>query len=83
MEKTITAEEIHDIVGTLDDAVVAAIIAKGATIKDVSEAYAWLTADDSLGKELRHACQGRAAIVCDLLASEIEPSEQPARRPNA
>jgi hypothetical protein len=83
MEKMINAEEIHDIVGTLDDALVAAIIATGATIKDVSEAHAWLTADDSLGKELRHPCQGRAAMVCDLLASEIEPPEQPARRPNA
>jgi len=83
MEKTITAEEIREIVGTLEDAVVTAIIATGATVKDVSEAYAWLTADDPLAREFQHACQGRVAVVCDLLASEMEPPEEPARRPNA
>ena len=83
MEKTINADEIREIVGPLDDAVVAAIFATGATVKDVTEAYAWLTANDSLARELKHACQGRVAIVCDLLASEIEPPEEPARRPNA
>jgi len=79
MGKSITAQEIHDIVGPLDDAVVAAILATGATAEDVYEAYAWLTSDDRLGEELQHSCQGRAAIVCDLLAPEIEPLEDPAR----
>jgi hypothetical protein len=79
MEKTVTAEDIREIVGPLDDSVVAAIVATGATVEEVAEAYAWLTADDSLSKELKHACQGRAAIVCDLLAPEIEAPEEPAR----
>jgi hypothetical protein len=83
MEKTITAEEIREIAGTLEDSVVTAIIATGATVKDVSEAYLWLTDDDPLARELQHACKGRAAIVCDLLASELEPPPEPARRPNA
>jgi hypothetical protein len=34
--------------GTLDVAVVAATIATGATVKEVGEANAWLTADDCL-----------------------------------
>ena len=79
MEKAATAEDIREIVGVLDDAVIGAIIDTGATVEEVAEAYAWLTADDSLSKELRHSCQGRAAIVCDLLASEIEAPEEPAK----
>jgi hypothetical protein len=75
----VSAQDIQQIVGPLDDAVVAAIIATGASVGDVREAFAWLTTNDSLAQELKHPCQGRAAIVCDILAPEIEPAEEPTR----
>jgi hypothetical protein len=80
MEKPITLDELRQIVGPLEDGVASAIIATGATVEEVAEAYAWLTMDEPLGKELRHACQGRAGTVCDILAAEMELPEDD-RRP--
>ncbi|MEA2780207.1 MAG: hypothetical protein QOK29_1751 [Rhodospirillaceae bacterium] len=75
MEKAINSEELRQIVGLLEDDVASAIIATGATVEEVTEAYAWLTMDDPLGKDLHHGCHGRAAVVCDLLAAAIEDPE--------
>jgi hypothetical protein len=80
MDKPITFDELRQIVGPLEDGVASAIIATGATVEEVTEAYAWLTMDEPLGKELHHACQGRTGTVCDILAAEMEPPEDD-RRP--
>jgi hypothetical protein len=81
MDRAITLDELRQIVGPLDDGVASAIIATGATVEEVAEAYAWLTMDDRLGKELLHACQGRAGTVCDILAAEMEPPDDDRRPP--
>jgi hypothetical protein len=82
MDKPITLDELRQIVGPLEDNVASAVIATGATVEEVAEAYAWLTMDDPLGRDLHHACQGRAALVCDILAAELEEAEDE-RRPVA
>jgi len=75
MDKPITRDELRQIIGPLEDDVASAVIATGATVEEVAEAYAWLTMDDPLGKDLHHPCQGRAAAVCDILAPEMEAPE--------
>lgn len=70
-ERAATASEIRDIVGPLEDNVVASIVALGATRDEVLEAQAWLASDDYLHRELRHALQGRAAQVFEILEAEL------------
>ncbi len=71
------ASEIRDIVGALDDSVIASIVALGATREEILEAQAWLTSDDYLHRELHHSLHGRAAQVFDILEAELpEPNQR-------
>jgi hypothetical protein len=72
-----TASEIRDIVGALDDSVIAGINALGATREEVLEAQAWLTSDDYLHRELQHSLHGRAAQVFDILEAELPEPDRP------
>jgi len=76
MGKIVNAEEARQILGPLDDDLVCAIIDTGATLAEVTEAYAWLTMDDPLAKQLRHGIEGRVAAVCELLAPQFEHEDE-------
>ncbi len=65
-----TAVEIRDIVGMLDDGVIAGIVALDATRDEVLDAQAWLGSDDYLHRDLHHPRQGKAARIFDLLDAE-------------
>jgi hypothetical protein len=73
--KPATASEVRGIVGELDDAVIARIVATGATAAEVLEAYTWFMADDQLGTELDRTCRGRVAEVVDILEDEAQPED--------
>jgi hypothetical protein len=70
--QTATASDIKAIVGPLEDAVVARIIATGATPAEVLEAFTWANADDQIGTELRHGRHGAVGEVYEILTS-IDP----------
>jgi hypothetical protein len=74
--KPASASEVRAIVGPLEDAVIARIIATGASAAEVLEAYTWLTADDQLGTELERTCRGRVAEVYEILEDETEPTDE-------
>jgi len=71
------ASEIREIVGPLDDTVISTILELGATRGEILEAQAWLTSDDYLHRELRHALQGRAAQVFEVLEAELPEPDRP------
>ena len=56
--KPASANEVRTIIGPLDDAVIAQIVATGATAAEVLEAYTWFMADDQLGTELERTRHG-------------------------
>ena len=74
--KPASASEVRDIVGPLDDIVIARIVATGASAAEVLEAYTWLTADDQLGTELERTCRGRVAQVYEILNEETQPADE-------
>lgn len=74
--RVVTKEDIDEIVGRLDDAATAALIATGASRDELLEAYAWLTADDAQHRRLHHAPGGMIARLYDLLEAEIVPPEE-------
>lgn len=71
----INAAELRRLLGDLDDATCARIIATGATEADVIEARQWLTADDQLGTELEHGRRGVVGEVYEILAEAEAPPE--------
>jgi hypothetical protein len=74
--KRVTKTDIDEIVGRLDDAAAAAIIATGASRDELVEAYAWLTADDAQRRRLHSAPRGTVAQLLSLLEAEIVPPEE-------
>lgn len=71
-----TASEIVAICGHLDDAVVAEIVATGATAAEVLEAFTWYSADDQIGTELQRSRHGAVGEVYEILTREdLDPDE--------
>lgn len=70
-QPSVTAREIEEIVGELEPATIESIIATGATREEVLEANAWLSADDSLHRELHRMPHGTVAQVYEILEAEI------------
>ena len=75
-KRVVSKADIDEIVGRLDDAAVAAIIATEATRDELLEAYAWLTADDAQRRRLHSAPRSTVARLLSLLEAEIGPPEE-------
>jgi hypothetical protein len=76
-KRAATASEIRDIVGALEDSVIASIVALRPTPEEVLEAQAWLSSDDYLHRKLHHSLHGRAAKVFDILEAELPEPDRP------
>jgi hypothetical protein len=75
----ISAAELHRLLGDLDDATSARILATGASEAEIVEARQWLTADDQLGTELEHGRRGVVGEVYEILSEVAAPLEEPGR----
>lgn len=71
----LTREDILSVVGPVDETVIADVIATGATLGELSEAWAWATNDEALISEGRPPPTGRAAQLVDILADQDEDDE--------
>lgn len=71
----ITAEQIIDIVGSLTDARIMAIIATGANVEEVEEAAAWADGESDVMGDLRLRATGPVAAVYDILRTEEKYAE--------
>lgn len=65
-----TAGDIVEIVGPIDDGVIAQIIATGATAEEVREANAWLSTRDYFRRLAHDSAHGRIAQTYRLLDAE-------------
>jgi hypothetical protein len=64
-KQSLTAEDVRDLVGPLDDDTVAQILATGATHAELLEAVAWCKGDDRLSDALTR--RSIVECLCDLL----------------
>jgi hypothetical protein len=72
-----TRQDIIDIVGPLDDAVLLEILQSGATAAEVLEAFTWINADDQIATETAHGPRDAVLRVCEILERrEREPDER-------
>ncbi|ABC35182.1 hypothetical protein [Burkholderia thailandensis] len=65
-----TATEIRDIIGPVEDDVIAKILEIAPTSAEVLDAYTWLRSDERLLFRLDREPHGRAARVFEILESE-------------
>lgn len=72
---TISRDEVISVLGPVDDEVVAAVIATGASVEELVQARTWLAADEALIAEGRPLPSGRVAELLDLLSEDDEGAE--------
>lgn len=69
----LSSENIVAVLGPVDETLVADILATGASVRDLAEAWAWVNADEALMNEGRKLPTGKVAELVDLL--EIDDEE--------
>ena len=69
-------EDVVAILGPIDETVVADIVATGATLDELAQAWAWLNSDDALMDEGRRLPNARVRELVDLLTPEDELAER-------
>jgi hypothetical protein len=77
--KRMTRDDVTTALGQNDDAVIAEIIATGATAEELAEARAWLANDEPLMNAGRPLATGRVRTLIEILA-ELDPSEDDDRQ---
>jgi len=67
-----TRQDVVSVLGPVDNATIAEIIASGASLEDVREAWAWAFGDEALMNQGRPLPGTRVAALIDL----IEPDDE-------
>jgi len=76
-DRPATAAEVVEIVGRLDDPVIAGIVGTGATPAEVLEAWTWLDADDYMGGDLERPQTPRVERVLAILEAQLPDPDEP------
>ena len=66
----LTGQQVHDIVGDIEDTKVAAIVATGATLDDLEAAMAWAAGENDVMGDVRHLASPMIAAVYDILTAD-------------
>lgn len=64
---SLSSEDVKAVIGPIDDALLADILATGASVKELVEAWGWVNADEALINEGRPLPSGKVAQLVDLL----------------
>lgn len=68
----LTRDDVAHLIGDLDDSVVAAIIATGATYIEIAQALKWVGAGAEEARLNAHGLTPTAEPVCDILLATTE-----------
>ncbi len=66
----VTREQIARVLGRIDDAKAAAIIASGATLRELEQAAAWAVGESDVMAKVRSRASPAVAKVYDILTTE-------------
>ena len=67
-----TRQDVLSVLGPVDDVTIAEIIASGASIEELREAWAWAFGDEALMSQGRPLPGTRVAALIDLIESDDE-----------
>ena len=70
--RSLTAQDVKDIAGDLDDAKIAAILATGANAEQLEEAMAWASGESDVMGDLERPLTGAIAQLYDILMTGDE-----------
>lgn len=70
--RTLAPQDVRDIVGDLDDAKIAAIMATGANAEQLEEAMAWASGESDVMGDLERPLTGVVAQLYDILMTGEE-----------
>ena len=70
--RALTPQDVRHIVGDLDDAKIAAILATDATVEELEEAAAWASGESDVMGDLERPLEGVVATVYDILMTDEE-----------
>lgn len=73
---TMTREDVVRVLGPVDETLIVEILATEASVGELEEAFAWLNADDVLGRQLRRQPSGKVAELCEILEREEEEPDR-------
>jgi hypothetical protein len=80
---SIGLQDVHSVLGPVDDAVATEIIATGATPEELAQAWAWVNSDEALINDGRPLPSGKVAELVDLLTADEEEDWYGANEPPA
>ncbi|MGH7185274.1 MAG: hypothetical protein ACREIB_03215 [Pseudomonadota bacterium] len=72
----LTGQQVHDIIGDIEDTKVAAIVATGATLDDLEAAVAWAAGENNVMGDARHLASPTIAAVYDILTAGETPDDE-------
>ena len=72
----ITRKDVIDTLGEFDDVTVADIIATGATLRELTEAQAWLANDEALINTGRPLPTGRVGQLVEIITAKEQEEQQ-------
>ncbi len=72
----LTHDQVIGVVGQIDDDKIADIIATGATLEEVVEAFAWASDETDALADAERSLAGRVAAVYDVLTAEEQWEEE-------
>lgn len=72
----LSAKDIRDVVGDIDDLKAAAIADMDPSIEELEEAVAWAQAESDVMGELERSSNAVVAALYELLVSELPPEEE-------
>jgi hypothetical protein len=81
-DRPATAADIREIIGHVDEPVIASILETGATPAEVTAAFTHLNADDYMGGDLERPAAGRVGQVLAILEAQL-PAPDEAGPPTA
>ncbi len=72
----LTHDAVVDVAGDLGDAMIARILAVGATVEDLEEAVAWAAGESDVMGEERLPLAGNAARLYDFLTADEDYADE-------
>lgn len=64
----LTRDEVESVLGPVEDTLVAEVVATGASLAELEQAWAWLNSDEALVNDLQPMPTGRVAQLIDILS---------------
>jgi hypothetical protein len=71
----VTARDVMDVMGDLDDMKIAAIVAEQPTLEELEEAVAWAAGESDVLGEMERPLEGVIARVYDIITNDRELDE--------